>query len=460
MIFQNIQLNRRERVLIVVSILIIFLRFYSIYLVPIGGRDCNWSMAMSFTAINGEWFFNTYDEHTASSLYGYFALPIISFYNGVYSMFILFESIRILFCIIIIKWLISHRIPSVMIGLITLLFFLDRQLLYQRQEALIVPIIFCFYYFWLRKDKHRFKGFVILTFMLVLIHPMAALLNGLIYFSLFVNTFDKLKKVVTDKSNIVTTIFFLVGITAYLSSTLFTTVQQEFSQRVDFNFNFSTVTDFMLTSFPLTVFLFIVRWQQQGKIRLLLTTIGFVFIISLINGNYYYSYYQLYLILDIVFNLGKGVFMLSKKSKHVGVFLLVISFYSSILNDFFVYIENPNYSNTVHEIITEVSQYQSNGKDVYISPEFALPLLKNPNTRMLLAGKPFHLWSKEQLCPGDALLFTERQEYESFKLEATDLIINCREIVPAPQGMLSIKRLYRERVNKYGLWECVVLKNE
>lgn len=412
-------------------------------------------MAMSFSALNGDWLFNNYDNHGASSIYGYLALPVISIYDGIYSMFVLFESVRILFCIFLYRWLSSLRIHSIIVWCIVLLFFIDRQMLYMRQEALIVPIIFVFYFLFMKRQNHRIKNFLILTMILILLHPMAALLNGFIFISLFLNTRAKIVSEIKDKSNVVTASFFLIAMTFYLQSSMFNVVLGELQHRVHVGFNFRIAINFLTTSFPLTIVLFIIRWQHRDKLRLIITTICFFLTISFFEGYYYYSYLQLYLVLDIIFHSDKTIYYW-RWSRVISVFLVCVSVYTSLINDIFVYTENPEYSVTIKEILKEVKYYQGKEQNVYISPEFALPILNDPKTKMLFEGKPFEIWSDKALYPGDILLFTERGEFESYRSNSVDYLSNCNELVPATKGMLSIKKLYKERVNEFGLWECVI----
>ncbi|MFT5738657.1 MAG: hypothetical protein ACI9SG_003017 [Maribacter sp.] len=442
---------------VLLVIVVVIARWYLIYLNPVASIDGPWSHSLAFSTLNKSPFFNQFYQLHPSRFYGYLGTPFFWLFKGKYSIFILSEIVKICLCFVVYRGLRHISVSRFISTIITLLFFLDKTLMTMREELILGTVILVFYSYFLKRGKTVYITEAIISFVfLYLLHPIAAVFHAFIYVSLNIMS---LKDVLRQVSRLTFT-YIILALLFVVYFTLFTDFGQaqlyESQFRITVGLSQDHFVSFVRLSFPLFVTLVLVRlWCGKVK-RYIISVSIMLLLISFVGGSYYHIYIIIYTLLDL--------FRIKHLKPFRGMRLLAmtavvsVSIFLSIIHFYVLYNESKSYTETITEIFKSIDELEESKSKVYIANQFAVPLLQEDNTRMMLNGLPFFLWSNGNLEIGDVCLITEENEFENLKNSIFYERCDCDMLVSPTIGVYSLSSLYRRRVNQYGLWKCTVIK--
>ncbi len=450
--------NRSTWLLIGMVCLIVILRWYIIYLFPVSTMDGTWSNSLAFSFINNQDGFNTFYQLHASRFYGFWGVPFFYFFESEYAIFILHELVKLVLCITVFKILFRKEKKWAITLFIVVLFFLDKELINMREELLLGTLILLFHSYYLRLGNKYTVPAILFFIPLYLLHPIAGLFHVLIYLSLHIHRGREFYTLLNTRTVLLSLMV--------LGFCIFYTFQTSYGQmqlyeagfRVNKSFELGSFAFFLKLSFPLVLGLLLYRSRFTQFRRYTVWLLVMFTIIGLIGGHYYFVYAFIFTVLSVINQDVKPKAIKRNYTPYLGA-LVAVSGFLSIFHFFYVYHESPTYTQTAKDIIYELKHLDESDSTakVYIDNRFAMPLLDKPNTRMMLNGMPFFLWSKDSIKMGDVLLVTEELELEKLMGSEYGQRLSCTPVVTPTIGVYSLSSLYKVRVHRYGLWRCDVV---
>ena len=427
-----------------------------LYLVPVAPLDCPWSNSNAFNALNGEIIFNSYFQNDNNRFFGLIFTPFFLFIKGKYSIFILFEIVKMGFCFLTFKMLNGKISRAMLIALIALIF-LDKEINLYREELTLGLVIMLFYWLY-RSSSDYFYQAMLFFVILVPVHPVAALVHSLFYISFNLR----------NKEDIITHINFrrlvayvIVGLLLYLYAN-FTSFGIATSvlgrQRVSVS-HFPELLFFLKMSLPLVLALLIyISKVRENKIIISMSVAVLSILFLYTGGHYYYIYLIVFLILYLNRSIEQLNFnRIERFSLH---FILFSSIYFTLGHRILVYSESTGYTKQIHAIFDEIENidFSKTNGNVYISNNFVMPIIHKRNVRMTLYGRPYMSQGEYPINVGDEIYLVSKDELMQFKNSRFYSRCNVSEIIKPHQGILSISYFYQKRVNQYGLWRCKVIR--
>lgn len=426
-----------------------------LYINPVAPLDCPWSISNSFNAQHGEWVYNSYFQGINNRFYGLLFLPFFYFIKGKYSIFILFEVIKVLYLLMIIVLLKNKLNPWVLL-LLCLFFFLDKEVNIYREELFISLLMLLFYWYHHRYDSYFYQA-IVFFLVLILIHPVAAVIHIIFYLTFEVNSIAKWNNHLT-KEKIITSFMVLLLVSFYI---FFTPVGLENISRGESRISssqFNQLFFFVKMSFPFLAFLGIqsLRVRYQRPIYLI-GLIAVLFFCYKFGGHYYFIYVFSYIILV----LHRTELKKSNPIKDI-IYLpiLICSLFLTVIHPSIVYVESEGYLKTISHIFEEIEHVDctpNSGNNIYISNHFAMPIIENENVRMTLNGVPHVQNPSQDIMIGDVIYLISKKELVQYQMSEYASRCKVSLMIPPTKGILSLSYLYNKRVNEFGLWKCEVI---
>ena len=444
------------------ALILIGFRVFLIKLNPAAPPDSTWVISPVFSVLRGEYLMNEFVGSNAGIYYHYLLVPFFALFKGKYSIFVFYELVKIALSLFVFK--IFHKKLKLSMSwafLIAALVFLVKEMMMMRPELVLGTLILVFHLIYL-KESNKTKSFlpaVVFFAVLFLLHPIAAAMHGIIY--VLLHEMYRLENVKTfGKRNMMIIVLLLILAFVYTVYSPAGKAQLAMSESRLQDSGLFGIYYFMKMSFPLFLALVLLRLGQGNWKPYLIQFIVFLVLITLIGGHYYYVYFLIFTLLDMLKQSGHKSLKMSAFMANVVVYCFLASVFLSLGHPCYVYSESRNFVSTTAKVFEHIEMIsdQTTERDVYVDPSFAMPLLQNSNTKILYKGLPAFGSEDFRLKIGDLLLLTTEKDLLQLQASHHGDRFDTVQRIPFAEGVLSLSSGYSWRVNAYGLVEARVVK--
>jgi len=145
--------------------------------------------------------------------------------------------------------------------------------------------------------------------------------------------------------------------------------------------------------------------------------------------------------------------------------LLAILIVAPVLTHYlptFQLIENPEYSQTLHQIISEVEKFGDKAETdlVYVSSHVVMPIMDKPKARIFYHFIRAVAQKGMDFSDEDIFLFIHPKHYDMIvkNLDVPPEMLVVTELIPPTPGLLRPGTFFRERDDPLGLWKIHLLE--